>query len=127
MDSSVLDSAALSNQRISVFNPSSILIDTGANTNHVNNLMYFATLDYEANNIAVNMNHGAVQMTICGHGKLKYPFDNIKAFYTPDSTNSLLSEFDISKNFDWQRIRSPDGDPWLDQLVFKHDLTNEIC
>jgi hypothetical protein len=65
-------------------------------------------------------------MSASGRGKLKYPFDQIEAFYTPESTNSLLSEFDISSHFDWQRIRSSDKDPWKDKLMFKHDLTEEI-
>jgi hypothetical protein len=87
-------------ERPSVFHPSSILIDTGANTNHVNNSLYFASLDHEFCDIAVNMNHGPVAMKSQGRGVLKYPFDHIEAFYTPDSSNSLLSEFDISMSFD---------------------------
>lgn len=109
--------------RPSVFHPSSILIDTGANTNHVNNSLYFASLDHEFCDIAVNMNHGPVAMKSQGRGVLKYPFDHIEAFYTPDSSNSLLSEYDISMSFDWQRQKG--SNVWNDLLVFKHNFTDE--
>ena len=120
------DSSFFSKEPKSLFDPGIILIDTGANVNHIRDLSAFERIDFYTSEINVAMNHGQVRMESEGVGILKAPFAGIAAHYVPTARNSLLSEAEISSRFKFIKVPSPDI-PYnhLNDVLFLQDMTTE--
>ncbi len=88
-------------------NNSGLILDTGANINVISNPTWFSTIEGEEENLTIS---GTAKVTfVCeGKGFLKFPLNEIFAYYIPEFNCNIISEYKLRDFFTITYINNDD-------------------